>query len=92
MRSHENSLIESDPSALPSINNSKRSVNKELESSRRIYNPNDSNEVKSDDEEAGAKTQRNKSMDKDNSKIIDPAQPAQVQKKELLLNISPDKD
>jgi len=73
---------------------SKRSVNKDLESSRRGYKGDESHEVKSDDEEAGARTQRNKSMDKDkdNSKIIDPAQPAQVQKKELLLNISPDKD
>jgi len=79
-------------SALPSINNSKRSVNKELESSRRGYKNDESHEVKSEDEEAGARTQRNKSTDKDNSKIIDPAQPAQVQKKELLLNISPDKD
>jgi hypothetical protein len=91
VRSHENSLIESDTSALPSINNSKRSVNKELDSSRRVYKNDESHEIKSDEEEAGARTNRNKSLDKDTSKLLEPAVPM-VQKKELLLNISPDKD
>lgn len=91
VRSHENSLIESDTSALPSINNSKRSVNKELDSSRRVYKNDESHEIKSDEEEAGARTHRNKSLDKDTSKLLEPAVPM-VQKKELLLNISPDKD
>lgn len=95
VRSHENSLIESDTSALPSINNSKRSVNKDLESSRRIYKKDDSKDIdiKSEDEEAGGRTQRKeRSIDKDRSsdKInVDPAMPV---KKEITLNISPDKD
>jgi len=56
----------------------------------------ESNEVKSDEEEAGARNKTHRisnAREKEKIKeLLDPSMPAAIQKKEITLNISPDKD